>query len=64
MADLQAALPDLPVASLAALGIDPDVREAVTFAVLADQTLCGRPGNVPAATGAQRSALLGKICFP
>ena len=64
MADLQAALPDLPVVSLAALGIDPDVREAVTFAVLADQTLCGRPGNVPAATGARRSALLGKICFP
>ena len=64
MAGLQAALPDLPVASLAALGIDPDAREAVTFAVLADQTLCGRPGNAPVATGARRPAVLGKICFP
>ena len=64
MAGLQAALPDLPVASLAALGTAPDAREAVTFAVLADQTLCGRPGNVPAATGARRPAILGKICLP
>ena len=64
MASLQAALPGLPVASLAALGPDPAAREAVTFAVLADQTLCGRPGNVPVATGARRPAGLGKICLP
>ena len=64
MGGLQAAVPNLPVASLAALGMDPDAREAVTFAVLADQTLCGRPGNVPAATGARRPAVLGKICLP
>lgn len=64
MTGLQKALPDLAVASLSELGVDPDAREALTFAVLANETLMGHPGNVPAATGARRPAVLGKVALP
>ncbi len=52
------------VASLQELGVDPDAREALSFAVLANETLVGNAANVPAATGAQRAVVLGKIAFP
>ena len=64
LAGLQEALPGLAIESLAALGVDPDAREALTFAVLANETLMGQPGNVPAATGARRAAVLGKVALP
>ena len=44
-----------------ALGLDPDAKEAIAFAVLANETLFGRPGNVPRATGAVGPRVLGKI---
>ncbi len=50
-----------PVESLAEHGMDPDAKEAVGFAILANETLMGRPGNVPAATGASRPVVLGKL---
>ena len=43
------------------LGIPVDAREAVSFAILARETLQGRPGNVPSATGARRPVVLGKV---
>lgn len=58
-----AALAGAPVRSSAELGIDPDAKEAVAFAVLAYQTVRRRPGNVPSATGARRRAILGKISY-
>ena len=64
MAGLRRALPRLAVRSLAELGIDPDAREALAFAVLANETLLGRTGNIPAATRAQRPVVLGKIALP
>ena len=64
MAGLRHALPDLAVQSLADLGVDPDAREALAFAVLANETLMGRTGNIPAATRAQRPVVLGKIALP
>ena len=42
-------------------GIDPDAKEAVSFAVLAWATIKGIANNVPAATGAEKSIVLGKI---
>ena len=51
----------IPVASTTALGFDPEAKEAIAFAVLANQTLFGLPGNVPAVTGAAGPRVLGKI---
>ncbi len=64
MADLRALLAPAEVRSLAELGVDPDAKEAVAFAVLANETLFGRPGNVPGATGARGPRVLGKIVLP
>ena len=61
MAALRDGLPSFRVGSLAELGVSPDAREALTFAVLANETLAGRAGNLPSATGARREAVLGKI---
>jgi len=38
-----------------------DAKEAVAFAMLANETLFGQPGNLPAATGAAGPRVLGKI---
>ncbi|MEO5702921.1 MAG: anhydro-N-acetylmuramic acid kinase [Gammaproteobacteria bacterium] len=49
------------LASTLAYGIDPDWVEAMAFAWLAKQTLDGKPGNLPAVTGARRAVILGGI---
>lgn len=49
---------------LAVETLDPvwtDLKEAAGFALLADRTLRGLPGNVPSATGADRAVVLGSI---
>jgi anhydro-N-acetylmuramic acid kinase len=52
-----------PVNDTAVLGVDPMAKEAIAFAVLANETLFGHPGNVPQATGADGPRVLGKITF-
>jgi len=49
------------VHSLATLGVEPESKEALAFAFLAHQTLCGAPGNLPRATGARHPVVLGHI---
>lgn len=59
---IQDGLSDLMVQPIDALGVSAEAKEALCFAVLANETVMGRPGNLPGATGAQRRAILGKIC--
>lgn len=61
MARLAALLAPLPVVDGAALGVDPDAKEAVAFALLAWAHLHGVPANVPAATGASGPRVLGSL---
>jgi anhydro-N-acetylmuramic acid kinase len=61
MKRLAARLPGVVVESTAAHGVDPDFIEAMGFAWLARETLAGRPGNLPAVTGAAGPRILGAI---
>ncbi len=61
IAMLRARLPECAIVTQEALGFDSDAKEAVAFAVLAYETMRGRPGNAPAATGACRPVILGNI---
>jgi anhydro-N-acetylmuramic acid kinase len=45
------------------LGIPAQAKEGVAFALLAWLTWNGRAGNVPAATGAKRAVVLGKVSY-
>jgi anhydro-N-acetylmuramic acid kinase len=56
-------LGETAVTTTEAIGVDPEWVEAWAFAWLAEQTLAGQPGNVPAVTGATGSRVLGGI-FP
>ncbi len=42
-------------------GMDSSAKEPLAFAILAHETLGGRPGNVASVTGARRAVVLGKI---
>jgi anhydro-N-acetylmuramic acid kinase len=54
-------LKGVPVVDSSTLGVDPAGKEALAFAFLAHQTMCGLAGNVPSATGADRTVVLGHI---
>lgn len=51
----------LPVTSMARHGLDPNAREAVAFALLANESVHGRPGNLPGVTGAAHPVVLGSV---
>lgn len=61
MRKLTAALPEVDVCHSDALGVPRDAKEAIAFAVLANATVEGRPGNLPTATGASDSVVLGVV---
>jgi anhydro-N-acetylmuramic acid kinase len=44
-----------------ALGLSSNAKEAIAFAVLAYETIHGRPSNLPTCTGAGTQTVLGKI---
>ncbi|MXV14648.1 anhydro-N-acetylmuramic acid kinase [Hufsiella ginkgonis] len=53
---IKEALPGFAIHNFAKLGIDPDAKEALLFAVLANETLAGDPGI--------DEITMGKICLP
>jgi anhydro-N-acetylmuramic acid kinase len=59
MKQLRELLAPMTVSTGDVLGVDPDAKEAVAFAVLAWAHMTGRPGNEPAATGARGPRILG-----
>ncbi len=61
MSRLQAHMPKCKVMSSAEVGIGLDAKEAIAFAILANETWHGRPSNVPSVTHARHSVILGKI---
>ncbi|MDB4948531.1 MAG: anmK [Gemmatimonadetes bacterium] len=54
-------LAPIPVLGGEALGVDPEAKEAVAFALLAWAHLHGVPANVPSATGAAGPRVLGSL---
>ncbi len=63
MARLQALLPDSAIETSALYGIDPNFKEAIAFAVLADCYLQGEPVAYPGTTGVSGPVSLGKLCW-
>ena len=55
------ALPGSRVLTTETLGVPVSAKEAMAFAFLAFESVSGRPGNVPSATGAQREVILGSV---
>lgn len=61
MAHIADCLPGCEVLTNEQLGLDSAAKEAVAFAVLANETLYGRANNAPGATGAAHPVVMGKI---
>lgn len=61
MVALRRRLDGLTVKRLDELGVAPESKEALAFALLAHLTLSGEAGNVPGATGAASAVVLGHI---
>lgn len=51
----------IPVTYSDDYGVSSMAKEAIAFAILANETVCGGPSNIPGATGAKRRVILGKI---
>lgn len=51
------------IVSSAAFGVNSQEKEALCFAVLANETIHEQPANIPLVTGAQHTTVLGTICL-
>ncbi|MGH7598518.1 MAG: anhydro-N-acetylmuramic acid kinase [bacterium] len=63
MAMLQERFAPAKVTTTDEYGLPGDAKEAILFAVLANETVGGFAGNVPSVTGAKAATVLGKICL-
>ena len=49
------------VTTISERGVPDEAREAMAFAVMGHESLMGRPGNLPAVTGARAAVVLGTL---
>lgn len=56
-------LPDINVIRQEDLGYSSDAKEAIAMVILGNQTLHHQPGNIPSATGAKRTVILGNVTY-
>jgi len=63
MAQLAAALGKMGILTSSLFSIPEEAKEAFAFALMAYETFHQRTSNLPSATGARGSAILGKICY-
>ncbi len=56
---LKKALPGIAIADTSDLGINPDAKEAILFALLGNEALCGEPLKI----GSNPAVLMGKFSF-
>lgn len=61
MERLREELPGIPVVPIDERGVPWQAKEALSFAILGNESVCGVPSNVPAVTGASHPVLLGKF---
>ena len=61
MAHLAGFLPGVSLSTSSDHGVDADAKEAIAFAVLAQETWRRKAANLPSATGANRAVVLGTI---
>lgn len=54
---------NVPVKFTDEFGISSDAKEAICFAVLANETISGNPSNIKSVTGARERTVLGGIYF-
>ncbi len=59
---IKESLPKTEVMTNEDLGLDSSAKEAVAFAILANEAISGECNNAPAATGAHHPVIMGKIC--
>jgi anhydro-N-acetylmuramic acid kinase len=60
MQQLQTLLPGVTIGNTSQLGIQPDAKEAILFALLGNEALCGEPIQI----GDNPTVLMGKFSFP
>lgn len=60
-AGLRRRIPSIKCSTTDDYGIPSEAKEAVAFAILANELVSGNPSNIPAVTGASRAVPLGKI---
>lgn len=64
MQHIQAQLPDCTFYTTAQLAINPDAKEAVLFAILANECVCGDVSVFGNGTAGMPAVTMGKISFP
>ncbi|MCL2216243.1 MAG: anhydro-N-acetylmuramic acid kinase [Defluviitaleaceae bacterium] len=61
IAEIRKHLPHIAALTQEDTGKNSDAKEAIAFAILANETICGNTGNLPQVTGASCGKILGKI---